>query len=266
MDLDFKKIDQFLVELEVYNNGNTHKFYLFLKENRTLLSILWYNYIELNKKIDYHNLDEIHKKFLNSESFRFRLQKNIIRLFSNYLSSLFAVVDYSRKSIKKYLEINQEVFDAYNFRKEQYLKNNFYHKFLQDLRNYSSHITYLKIGSEFSYNIEWSEPRKSIYLSKDDLLKWDQWGQESRSFIESQDKKISLNEILKTHFSNFILFQNWIYLQIFLVDKGKIETFLIDINDIYEKALEAKMSHWILIRNPYLRYITYVYNKALKSV
>lgn len=140
-------------------------------------------------------------------TFRFRLQKQIIRHLSNYFSSVFAVIDYSRKTIRKYFQQNEEVITRFNQAKDSFLADRNFHKVIQDLRNYTSHNTFIKTGSEFSYNIEWTESRKSIYVTKSEMLEWDGWSQYPRAFIKSQDGKIRLNEILATHYNSFTDFQ-----------------------------------------------------------
>jgi hypothetical protein len=263
---DFEKIFPFSDELEHYKNSDANKYLLFLRENRTLLSILKDNYRELNKVLDYHNSEQIRQKLWNSDpSFRFKLQKQIARHLSNYLSSLFAVVDYSRKTICNYLKENPYIFEKYNSKKDDYLKDNAYHYFIQDLRNYTSHNTYIKIGSELSYNIEWSEPRKSIFVVKSEILKWEGWHKNSKSFINSQNEKIRLNHIIKEHFSEFEKFQNWTYLQILLVDSNKTEAFLTEIERIYEKARAANMTHLLIFKESYIRYIKFTFKKAKQS-
>ena len=261
---DLQKIFPFLDELDSYKKSDSHKYFLFLRENRALLKMLNDNYRELNKILEYHNSEEIRQRFWDTDpNFRFKLQKQVIRHLSNYLSSLFAVVDYSRKTICKYLKENSVIFERYNSKKESYLKDNLYHKFIQDLRNYTSHNTFIKIGSEFSYNIEWTEPRKSIYIQKSEILLWDGWTAASKIFINSQEEKIRLNKVLKDHFFEFVQFQNWTYLQILLVDQIKNKRFIADIETIYEKATSAKMSHLLIFKKSYIRYINYVYLKAL---
>jgi hypothetical protein len=263
---DFQKIFPFLDELDSYKKSDSYKYFLFLRENRTLIAILTDNYRELNKILEYHNSEEIRQMFWDTDpSFRFKLQKQIIRHLSNYLSSLFAVVDYSRKTLCNYLKENSSIFEKYNSKKESYLNDNLYHKFIQDLRNYTSHNTFIKIGSEFSYNIEWTEPRKSIYVQKSEILLWDGWTAPSKSFINVQEEKIRLNEILKKHFFGFLQFQNWTYLQILLVDEIKSRRFITDTETIYDKAMSAKMSHLLIYKKSYIRYINFVFQKALHT-
>ena len=263
---DLKKIFAFMDELDSFKKSDSNKCFLFLRENRTLVAILSDNYRELNKLLDYHNSEEIIQRFWDCDpSFRFKLQKQLIRLLSNYLSSLFAVVDYSRKTLCNYLKENSDIFKKYKLKKDEYLKDNLYHKFLQDLRNYTSHNTFIKIGSEFSYNIEWTESRKSIYIQKAELLQWDGWSEISKSFINLQEDKIRLNQILKNHFVEFVQFQNWTYLQILLVNKEKIESFLTDIKSIYKKASSENMNHLLIFKESYIRYINFVYQKAIHT-
>jgi hypothetical protein len=261
---DFQKIFPFLDELDSYKKSDSYKYFLFLRENRTLIAILTDNYRELNKILEYHNSEEIKQKFWDTDpSFRFKLQKQISRHLSNYLSSLFAVVDYSRKTLCNYIKENSSIFEKFNLKKESYLKDNPCHKFIQELRNYTSHNTFINIGSEFSYNIEWTEPRKSIYVQKSEILLWDGWTASSKSFINSQEEKIRLNEILRGHFVRFLQFQNWTYLQILLVDEIRSRKFITETETIYGKAMAAKTSHLLIFKKSYIRYINFVLKKAL---
>jgi hypothetical protein len=264
---DLQKILSFIDELDNYKKSESYKHFLFLRENRTLIAILTDNYRELNKILEYHNSEEIRQKFWDTDpSFRFKLQKQIIRHLSNYLSSLFAVVDYSRKTLSNYLKENSFIFEKYNSKKEIYLKDNFHHKFVQDLRNYTSHNTFIKIGSEFSYNIEWTEPKKSIYVQKSEILEWDGWTAPSKSFINVQEEKIRLNKILKEHYLAFLQFQNWTYLQILLVNEIRSRKFITDTETIYNKAMAVKMSDLLIFKKSYIRYIKFVFQKALHTI
>jgi hypothetical protein len=261
-----QKLIQFIGEIETFRKSDTHKFFLFLRENRTLYSILLGNYKELNKILRYHNDEEIVIKFWASDnSFRFKLQKNIIRHLSNYLSSLFAVVDYTRSTLNKYLEANPDILSKYEAKKSEFLINNNYHKFIQDLRNYTSHNTYIKIGSQFSYNIEWTEPKKTIFVFKAELLQWNGWCSASKILIAKSEDKIHLNDIIISHFEEFIRFQNWIFLQLLLVDLPKTKKFIIDLKCIYASATEINQGQQLLYNDSYLRYINYIFFKAQKS-
>jgi hypothetical protein len=79
------------------------------------------------------------------------------------------------------------------------------------------------------------------------------------------EDKIHLNEIIESHFKEFLRFQNWLYLQLFLVDPSKIRQFNKDLNDIYIKAKEANQVHQLLFNDSYIRYINYINIKLQNS-
>jgi uncharacterized protein YjgD (DUF1641 family) len=265
MTESIQKAIRFIDEVEKYRESDSHEFFLLLRENRTLYSILLMNHRELNKILKYHNDEQIVKRFWDSDnSFRFKLQKNIIRHLSNYLFSLFSVVEYSRSTLEKYLKANPDIYSKFENEKKAFLLNS-KHKFIQDLRNYTSHNTYIKIGSQFSYNIEWSEPRKTIYIFKKELLLWDGWTSASKRFIAQSEDKIHLNEIINSHFEEFLKFQNWVFLQLLLVDDSKTIQFILDVKDIYARAKENNQVHLLLFKDSYLRYIDYILVKARLS-
>lgn len=256
----------FLEELNNYRDSDSYNYFHFLRENRTLVAIVMDNYREINHVLQYHDSEKIREKLWDVDpSFRFKLQKRISRHLLNYLSSIFAVVDYSRKSLEDYLSKNKNIYDLYSKKKDSFFKEDPRHRFIQGLRNYTSHYTYIKIGSELSNNVEWTKPKKSIYVLKSEILKWDKWCSKSKTFINSKEEKIRLNEILKDHFFQFISFQNWLYLQLLLVDERRTEIFIDDIQKIYDRAKAVNMSHTLAFKESYLRYINYSYKKALNT-
>src|SRR4051812_245157 len=98
-----QKLSLFLDSYFQFRNADSHDFFLFLLENRTFVSILMENYRELNNILKYHESKEVWRQISIHYRVRFRLQTKIKRLLSNYISSVYSLVDYSRKSIVKYL-------------------------------------------------------------------------------------------------------------------------------------------------------------------
>ena len=154
-DATLQKKLQFLDDLDLFRKSDTNAFYNLTREYRTLLKIVLSNYHELHQVIELHNEKLVTREYWDRNyRYRSRVQIKIIRCVSNYLTSLFSMVDFSRNHISKKLESNHLV--------NEYLKKCFrillsstpHHKFLQDLRNYSSHYTYVKIGSEIQYNVD----------------------------------------------------------------------------------------------------------------
>lgn len=268
MDLvnpEFDRDCSFDGEIHSFERSDSYKLLLFLRENRILMTILTGNYRELCKILEFHNSAPVEKKLWNpNPTFRFRLQKRIIRHLTNYLNSIFVIVDYSRNSIKEYLEEDKIVIAEYNNEKEFFLKD-INHQFIQGLRNYTNHNTFIKIGSEISYSIEWTGPRKGIYVKKEELLKWNGWHSLAKNFIKSQGDKIRLNEILETHYNEFSSFQNRVYLKILMVNKERTLKLLVDTEAINNWAESTNNSQRIIFNNAYIRYLKYIYRKALSK-
>src|SRR5690606_38773112 len=119
---------------ESFKSGEYYKFYLFLKANRQVSSILRYNYSQLLRLVNHHNSPENQSKIwndINSKN-RWRQQKVITTQLFNYLSSVFATVDYSRSKLRKYISLNLEIANNFKLSKEAYFDSNPQHKFIQD--------------------------------------------------------------------------------------------------------------------------------------
>lgn len=152
-----------------FKESEAFEFYKIILENRTMISLMTDNYYELNKTLKIHDQVIEYSEFDHNIKNKHKLQKKITRQFSNYLQSLFSIVDYNRRIIEKIIKQNTSVNDIYLKRKEDFKKNK-YHKLISDFRNYYAHFTYLKIGSEISYINNSMHPTKSIIIYKIDLL------------------------------------------------------------------------------------------------
>lgn len=254
--LYLEKLDKFII-------SDSYSFYRFLIENRLTLNIVNSNFQELVKIVNHHNSPELEERLWNiaNPTFRWKMQRKIIRALSNYLNSLFSTVDYSRNNIEKFIAKNQIILNEFNKKKNIQFSENPIHRFIQDLRNYTSHNTFIKIGSERSLNIEWDEPRRNVFVRKNEL-EWKQWNSFSKLFLNSQTDKIYLIDILKQHYEHFSSFQNWTYLMLFETDKTITTTFINEINQIFQDAKNVKMLHTLPFRQSYLKYILSLTYKA----
>ena len=132
-----QKIFKFLDDFNEFRDSSEYSFYIFLKENRTIVSILQGNYSDLIREVDYHNnprFDDIH--WHETSKLRWQLQRKVIRVLSNYLSSICWVVDFSRKNSRKYLEPNPNCLAEFDKGIKQNFATNLTHRFIQDLRNF----------------------------------------------------------------------------------------------------------------------------------
>lgn len=246
-----------------FKNSDTENFYLELRENRTMIYLLQSNFCELNNTLKLHdNLIE-YSNFHSNIKIRHKLQRKITRQFSNYLNSLFSIVDYNRRNVEKLFLRNPIENQKYNERKELFKKNK-YHIFIKDLRNYSAHFTYLKIGSEIDYSGHSVKPTKSIIIYKNDLLMDASLSNKTKDIISEMPDKIRLNDILFDHYNAFVEFQNYTFLQIFLIDIKRTENFIAKMNEYYLNVESINSTGQLFFDKSFLSYLDYVYMKAKK--
>lgn len=257
---DTKKVFEFLHARQEFVSSESYSLIQILKENRLLISVLRDNYIELAHLIEHHNT--VLKSLLQSDpSKRWKLQLKIIRYLTNYLNSLYNFIEYSRKNLLHLLHRNDIILKRYEEYKEYFITDD-YHHFIMNLRTYSTHNTYLKVGSQYSLNIQWEGPRKEIYLERDILLEWDGWNLISRKFLQKQEAKIYIRPIIESHFLKFVAFQNFTFLNLLLVDESKTSNMIRDVEIIIQKANNAKVKFQLPFKDAYLRYLQYLHKKA----
>lgn len=266
MEIKVHEIISLNNEIEVFKLEDAYKFYCDISDNRSVISILRNNYRDFSELNTYHNSIEIEERLWDhNPTFRLKLQRSISRKLSNYLNSVFATVDYSRAELIPYFKNNTELVSKINLEKDIFLQENPEHKFIQDLRNFTTHKIFLKVGSGFAHNIEWTSPMKRIYLEKKHLLQWDGWSKSSKRVIDDLDRNLYLNNFIDRHYLSFCAYQNWLFLQMFVIDRNRTEKCIHEISGIYQKAVSVGQPHWLPFSESFIRFINYSYQKALHT-
>ncbi|MDX5419154.1 MAG: hypothetical protein LPK09_08045 [Hymenobacteraceae bacterium] len=255
----------YLRELEGFKSGEYYKFYLSLKSNRQVLAILNYNYFQLLKLVSHHNSPENQPKVWNeiNPKYRWRQQRSITVQLFNYLSSVFAAVDYSRSNMRKYISLNSKIAENFKSSKEAYFDKNPQHKFIQDLRNYTTHNSYLRVATELKSDGNEKEIRRNIYLSKEELLCSDKWSNISKGLLDKQGSKVYIIDIIESHFPLFTGFQNWAYLALLQVNFEFTMEFRNRLEAILEFAERVNMARTSLPFNrSFIRYLDWIIKES----
>ncbi|KQK26898.1 hypothetical protein AR438_01360 [Chryseobacterium aquaticum] len=240
-----------------FESSDAFEFYFFLRDYTTSMFMFQQNFYELKKILKKHNEVIETVAFADLRS-KHKMQRNISRIFSNYLSSLFAHIEFTRR-IDKFYKTNSDLNKKVTERKMIFLKSKF-HKTIQELRNYSIHFENLKIGSEIRY-VGSNEVTKSILLYKKDLLKF-KFGANAKKLIQEMPEKIRLNEILDEYHYTFVEFQRFLFMKILVVDEIKTEKFICDISFHYEELVKLNIHGTNYFNVAFLRLIKYSFNKA----
>lgn len=264
-DVKAKGTFTYLRRLENFKKDKYYKFYLLLKSNRQVMSILKYNYSLLIKLVDFHCMPENHSKVWNAvnSSYRWKQQKSITIQLFNYLSSVFATVDFSRSKMRRNISSNPEISELSKKSIEEYFDKNPYHRFIQDLRNYTSHNSYMRIGTESSISSGLSVPRRNVYTLKEELMESSKWHALSKEFLNSQESKIYIIDIIKSHFPIFSKFQDWSYLALLQVDQDFTEEFRNELERLLVFAEKVNMARTSLPYNhSYIRYLDQIIKES----
>jgi hypothetical protein len=259
-----KGIFSYLHELNEFNKSENASVFKKLNEHRQVILILRLNYQELSKYVKYHNLPETVSRLVNNinSNFRYKAQRNIIRLLSNYLGSIFWVVNYFRKNVKRFEGKGIRLEEFYNKEKKVRFEENEIHRFLQDLRDHSMHVSYLNIGSEFGANKSSKKFESKIYLKKEELGGLPGLHKLTKKFICSQEDHIYIMDIIEYHFKSFIEFQNWCYLAFIHINKDLILKHKEEAEAIWMKAKKVKMEHTLYFNQSYFKYIDLILRKS----
>lgn len=122
-----------------------------------------------------------------------RVNLEMQRLFSNFLSSSFSLRDhlYTLRNVY-YRDTEVEVKIQENINK--YFVNNNLTSFIQDFRNYVVHCGYPKVSK--GLNINQKNISNDLYFDKVELEKYKKWTLNSRRFLELIDTKVKLIDLV----------------------------------------------------------------------
>jgi hypothetical protein len=144
--------------------------------------------------------------FNNRETFEAFLTE-VIRLLHNYLASAMTLVDHTRKLFKDEYA-GTEFEKEYTKKIDELFVQSPVSRFIQDLRNYSMHRMLPMAGASVAFSEE-TGMTHSIYLSKDKLINWDGWKQNSRVYLDKQEDSIKLLQLVHEYTKNVMGFQTW---------------------------------------------------------
>ncbi|MGG0730793.1 hypothetical protein [Bacillus paramycoides] len=173
--------------------------YTFEKNNEEIVNILnqYETDFNLALKISWFNNRKELEAFLTE----------VIRLLHNYLASAMTLVDHTRKLFRS--EYKETEFEKeYNKKIDELFAQSPVSKFIQDLRNYSMHRRLPIAGASMSFSEE-SGMTHSIYLAKKNLVSWDKWAKNARIYLDKQEDKIVLLELVHEYTKNVMGFQTW---------------------------------------------------------
>jgi hypothetical protein len=255
----------FIKKYEVFKGSSQNQFYSFIRENRLNLSILMENYVDINQIVKFHNSPDNDKVlWMNlNPRIRWRTQVKVIKALLNYLTCVFSVIEYSRKDLAPYLQKEANIYKAYQQRVKLDFELNSLHRFIQGLRNYTIHYSHLKIVSYIHYDRDLSESSRNIYIPKSILLKFKNWDKQALSYLNTLDDKVYIIDIIIEHYKNFIQFQNWAFLNLFLVDYKFSARVYEELQALLNEATSLGLNYNLPFDKVYLRYYKYILSKSL---
>ena len=253
-------IPAYLTKLEEFKSSEEFKFFLTLRENRTVLSILRGNYYELIKCFKHHNNPEHDDLVWSSDTkFRWKLQRSLIRVLTNYLNSISSTIGYSQNNSLKRIQHDSILLNKLTKKRKQQFEESPLHNFIIKLRNYVSHDSYLKITSLRSFTIEKPEGIRTIYISKSQFLGSDMdLNNKGKVFLQAQSDKVYLVDALSEHYIEFVKFQNFEYKIIVEANKNLVERLLVKLDFFYNEAVRLNLKHILPFDKIYLRYLNHI--------
>jgi hypothetical protein len=173
------------------------------------LRIFSINAAELKRRMEYARSPQVAFKLGGNQFLFDQYFLDMMRLLHNFVAASMTLIDHARQLYDNNYA-DHPSFREYN----QEIKTRFATdplcKFVQDLRNYTLHWEIPLIGSKISVIPE-KHMEHTMYLNRDQLMRWVKWTAPARIFLESSSQKIDLYAILSEYEMKIRAFYDWYY-------------------------------------------------------
>lgn len=197
---------------------------------------------------------------IDSERLEVRIQRGI---FSATMAAM-ALVDHTRIVSKRFpAEHYQEKIDE-NFAEDPL------HKFVQGLRNFTTHVRIAKSN----WVTKWDKEGKTVFFlfSVADLNKWDGWDTLSRTYIESNPEGINVEQLFQDYSRRAKSFHDWFRSRAWEMSSEDLKEYL-TCKRIYNAANTRTMWNLLLTQafpqkkiDPYMYLDTYLSGDEIEEI
>jgi hypothetical protein len=194
---------------------------------------------------------------IDFERLEVRIQRGI---FSATMAAM-ALVDHTRIASKRF------AVEHYQERINESFAENPLHKFVQGLRNFTTHVRIAKSN----WVTKWDKEGRSVFFlfSFADLNKWDGWDSLSRKYIDSNPEGINVEQLFHDYSTKVKSFHDWFRSQAWEMNSDDLEEYL-RCKRIYIALNTRTMWNLLLTRafpqkkiDPYIPYSGNVLTKCL---
>lgn len=138
--------------------------------------------------------------------------RELTRLLHNFLASAKTLVEHTRALVDDWYK-GTEFAEEYQKEIQKRFIGNPITGFVEDLRNYSLHFRLPFTGAIVRFvedpTTKEFEPNQSFILPKAELMKWQNWSNKGKVYLESANEEISIQQIVDMYFQDVSSFHSW---------------------------------------------------------
>jgi hypothetical protein len=127
----------------------------------------------------------------------------VIRYLHNFLAAASMLIDVTRNLIKNYS--STKIYTQYQEKINTDFENDQLSNFIKKLRNYILHCGLPGAGMKMDINVN-----TTIFLVRDEMLKWSGWNTKSRKYLESCPGEIRISEFVRLYTIKVDNLNQWI--------------------------------------------------------
>lgn len=136
------------------------------------------------------------------------------RLLHNYVASVTSLRDHTRRLWDKYPPADAGLNTLYREAVDAAFAKNGLARFVQGLRNYSTHRTLPVARGQLTYSPEEGE-KSAVVLDRDQLLEWNGWTVEAKEFLAAKPKSFEARPVVIEYTELVARFHRW-FIQVFV--------------------------------------------------
>jgi hypothetical protein len=173
------------------------------------LDIFWNNYLELKLALDQFSRPEVAMVLwrLDNQEALDKYIDLVTRRLHNYVASAMTLKDQTVRWVRKTYS-GAEFMNEYQSELDRCFTNSGVAKFMQDLRNYTLHVSLVTSYAQLGMNVN-REMESHFVMNTSRLMGWKGWKKESKQYLNQCEAEIKLAEVVEEYTNIVLDFHSW---------------------------------------------------------
>lgn len=198
--------------------------------------IVEHNLAEMKAAIQYYELNYMTLWNVDNRPQMIAFMREFSRLLHNYLSSVYTLVEHTRVFLA---HVKNAILSFEYEKRKQTLLNDEIISFMQKLRVFGQHYGMSMFSASLDLErVSDLQPILTMNFSKKELLKWNGWSQQAKSYLARQEENIDIKVVTEKYQEEIRGFYKWFHRRLSELYSAEIAQYLAVVGEFQSLSSE----------------------------